>query len=784
MNNKQPLQASGLRADGETTTTDRILELELPEVDVADEHGTIEPSEQDARDDVRRRVIRVAAATPEVRPGDVSHNVDRLLALIREAVEEAVDLIVFPELALTGKTCGDLFDHRMVRDEALTGLARLAYETRTLDMLILVSLPLALEDRLIKATAMLFRGDIVGMTPAAHLSRADRRHFSPADSCDTLTHEAYELFAKNEPESQPHGEDEPYGLTFKSLSLPFDSCPIITKRGTVGADLSGDSVLPCHHCVLSEDDVAFTCDLERSAFLPEQLLRYAFHFVHLCTVIPCLTVMPDLPAPSLPGRHAPEDLFAGALPAAADDMRPALAKGSVPLLAISDARPDYPLQYDAIRRELLRRSENEQCVIVYAGAGKGESTADHLYAGHRLICCDGAILAEAEPFTTGLLIAEMASADLFSMREKTPLMDIRTLTPSADCGPSVVNAEPFLPCDRAERRAYCLQALELQARGLADRLGRLDARPVLGLSGGIDSALALLVALKACVLLDKPAETLLVVSMPGPGTSDRSRELTEALARAAGADFRTIDISDAVAGHLADLGHDGIRPDVVFENAQARERTQILMDLANLNGGIVVGTGDLSELALGFCTYNGDQMSMYSVNHTIPKTVAKRMLAVCADELTRHGTALFGEGADVCGDLDPDTLAHSLRAILARPISPELLPPDDEGRIAQKTEDLLGPYELNDFYLYHLIFRRESPRRVLELADEAFGPRFGAARRREVLRSFIRRFFASQFKRRPSPEGISALPFSLTSETGFDMPGDLSPRAMLAALDE
>ena len=647
--------------------------------------------------------LRVAAATPRILPGDVACNTAAVCQLISRAADRQVDVIVFPDLVLSGASCGDLFFQRALVDAVLTGLGRILLETEALEMLICLSLPLLLDDRLLKVSAYLFQGEIVGMRPSDNLSSAEKRWFTPASEVSGLYEHRY-----------------PFSLQKVSDKIPGLS-------------------------VLAEIPAAarpFAAGGMRYFSQPEQIL---------------------------PLSKEAEDLAAFFGP----------GKPGLPLLAISDARPEYPLFYRQLRSSLLKRSAREECIIVYAGAGESESTSLHVYAGHRLICANGRLLAEGPAFDHGLTIAEL-DADMLSAADTSS-----ALYPAVAGGddPVLVREFPFLPPDQSDWPEFSYQVLDLQARGLAGRLRLLDARPVLGLSGGVDSTLALLVCLRTCQILGRPASDILCVSMPGPGSSPRSIDISKSLAEICGCQLQTIDISEAVYLHLRAIGHDG-SPDLTFENAQARERTQILMDLSNFKNGIVVGTGDLSELALGFCTYNGDQMSMYSVNHSVPKTLARIMLDTFAgDLLTGSGSLRLQDYFFSNGKSDRLTLAALLREIVSRPVSPELLPPDGDGAILQKTEQIIGPYEHNDFFLFYLFYDGRHPQVVYEMACDAF-PATSEEKLKDEMKNFIRRFIRNQFKRQPMPDGAQALPYSLSPHGAFQMPGDLSEQSLLDALDK
>ncbi len=417
------------------------------------------------------------------------------------------------------------------------------------------------------------------------------------------------------------------------------------------------------------------------------------------------------------------------------------------------------------RRQLVRsQSARLGCAYVYADAGEGESTSDLVFAGHDLIAENGTVLAESR-FRTGLTVSEIDVERLAFERRRVntfPPADragaFQRVRVPLERGETVltrpVSRSPFVPRDPAGREERCEEILTIAALGLAKRLEHTGfARPVLGLSGGLDSTLAALITARALDLLGRDRRELLCVTMPCFGTTRRTRSNAEALARSLGAELKTVDITKAVNQHFADIGQDPENHDVTFENAQARERTQVLMDLANQLGGLVVGTGDLSELALGWCTYNGDQMSMYGVNASIPKT------------LVRH---VVDHAARTCGDA---ALAQTLADILDTPVSPELLPAVD-GEISQKTEDLVGPYELHDFFLYYAVRWAFPPRKVLRLAEYAFAGAYDRQTILKWLKTFYRRFFAQQFKRQAMPDGPKVGTVALSPRGDWRMPSD------------
>ena len=430
------------------------------------------------------------------------------------------------------------------------------------------------------------------------------------------------------------------------------------------------------------------------------------------------------------------------------------------------------------RRDLVAsQSARLMCGYLYACACCQESTQDLVYAGHNLIAENGIILAESATMDPDFLVSEIDVRHLITERTRQStycasrperLLELPLDFPlEPTLLTRTIDPHPFVPADSIGRQSRCEEILSIQAAGLAKRLDHTQARTaVVGLSGGLDSTLALLVAVRALDLLGRPRTDMVAVTMPGFGTTSRTRSNAEILCEKLGVTLRTVSIAAAVRQHFQDIGHDEKVTDVTYENAQARERTQVLMDIANQQNGIVVGTGDLSELALGWATYNGDHMSMYGVNGSIPKTLVRY--------LVRHA-------ADTCGD---EALAAVLYDILDTPVSPELLPAEEDGTIAQKTEDLVGPYELHDFFLYHFIRYGCPPRKILHLAELAFAGRYDRAAILKWLRTFFRRFFQQQFKRSCLPDGPKVGSVTLSPRGDWRMPSDASTALWLRELED
>ena len=484
----------------------------------------------------------------------------------------------------------------------------------------------------------------------------------------------------------------------------------------------------------------------------------------------CLIDCPDVPGLKV-GVEICEDLWAGDPPS-----RRLAEAGATVILNLSAS--NEVVGKAAYRRQLaVGQSGRLCCAYVYADSGEGESTTDLVFTGHNMIAENGALLAEHR-FSTGLTIADVDVQRLiYERRRLTPFPAVNTaglyrneaaftscVTKLARC----VSPTPFIPENEADRAARCEEILTIAALGLKKRLEHTGAKTaVVGLSGGLDSTLALLIAALAMGMLHRPASDIVAVTMPCFGTTDRTRNNAVVLAGRMGATLRAIPIGETVRSHFRDIGQSVDEHDVTYENAQARERTQVLMDVANQTGGLVIGTGDLSELALGWCTYNGDHMSMYAVNASIPKTLVRHLV----DYVARDNLKKDQELTDVLED------------ILDTPVSPELLPAV-QGEISQRTEDLVGPYELHDFFLYYVLRWGFGPRKVFRLAELALGRSYSREVILKWLRSFYRRFFAQQFKRSCMPDGPKVGSVALSPRGDWRMPSDAVARLWLEDLED
>ena len=632
--------------------------------------------------------IKVAAATPALRVADTAHNAAGIIKLAKEAAGKGAQLIVFPELCLTGYTCGDLFLQDTLLRGALEALETVLRETASLDLLLIVGLPFSWEGKLYNVAAALERGDVLGLVPKQNLPNYaefyEQRHFTSGKGVEADIR----------------------------LRLPGG-------RVLEGVPFGGVQVW-------------------RHADMPEFAVG-----VEIC-----------------------EDLWVPEPPSAA------LARAGATVI-VNLSASDEVVGKAAYRRELVKsQSARLLCAYVYADAGAGESTQDLVFAGHDLIAENGALLAESRRFSGGAIYADIDLGRLMHDRRRmntyaaAPCRQMEFYLPQRDCdlADRVFPRTPFVPADREKLHERCEEILTIQATGLASRLRHTNAKAaVVGLSGGLDSTLALIVMVHAFDQLGLDRKGILAVTMPCFGTTARTKGNAEKLAEAYGATLQTVDIKKAVDQHFADIGQSKDDLTVTFENGQARMRTMVLMDLANMHGGMVVGTGDLSELALGWATYNGDHMSMYGVNASIPKTLVRFLVAYEAERVQ-------------------GTLAGVLRDVLATPVSPELLPPKD-GEISQKTEDLVGPYELHDFFLYYMVRFGYPPRKIFRAAQKTFAGVYDDETIKKWLGVFIRRFFSQQFKRSCLPDGPKVGTVSLSPRGDWRMPSDAVAALWLSQLE-
>ncbi len=621
--------------------------------------------------------ITLAAAIPETAVADTAHNGAQIVRLMKKAAASGAQIVTFPELAVTGYTCGDLFlTDKLIRDAEET-LAQILAGTVGVPVVALIGIPVIWHGKTYNGAAVCLNGRILGVVPKANIPNYaefyELRQFTPAPS-------------------------ENGTITLCRQTVPFG------KKLLFACENMPDLVLGCEIC---------------------------------------------------------EDLWV------ADTPGTALAAAGATVLCNLSASNET-IGKDAYRRMLVQSASGRfVSAYVYADAGCGESTTDIVFSGHSMIAANGTILAENEPFGAAELVT--AVVDLAHLahdrrRMNTFAADDTAYTTVPFSLPAwkteltgKIDRHPFIPGGAAEKASVCARILEIQSRGLAKRMQAAHAAgAVVALSGGLDSTLALLVTVRAMDILGWEHKRITAVTMPCFGTTSRTRSNAQILAEECGTTFRAIDIKEAVDVHFRDIGHDPEDHSVVYENAQARERTQIIMDIANADGSLVIGTGDLSELALGWATYNGDHMSNYGVNGGVPKTLVRHIVSYCA-EVTEN-----------------PRLAAALSDILATPVSPELLPPKD-GDIAQRTEDIVGPYELHDFFLYHYVRYGEEPEKIYHEACAAFDGEFSPETIAKWLTTFCRRFYTQQFKRSALPDGPKVGSVALSPRGDWRMPSDAAP---------
>ncbi|WP_407448917.1 NAD(+) synthase [Fibrobacter sp.] len=668
---------------------------------------------------------RFACVSTVLKVADTAYNTEEIIRSAKIAASNGAAFVVFPELCITGYTCSDLFHQELLLQNSTRALVRIADALKESDAVIVVGLPLRIFGRLYNCAAFVQHGRVVAVTPKIHLPNQrefyEKRHFSS-------------------------GRD--------------------LLRGACGA--SAGNVAG-----------AVTCFIEGAGEVP---------ITNFITVRGCASCSDGSEVRI--GVELCEDLWTPAPPSG----ELALAGANVIVnLSASDAlvgKRDY-------RRNLvMNQSARCMAAYVYASAGVHESTTDMVFSGHLMIAENGSMLAESRPFSreTEIVYADVDVERLNMQRlsegsfqdfdSRSIIARAATLDCLRGCDTlqyRYVSPTPFVPGNTETRDTSCTEIFNIQCAGLAKRLeAARSKRAVIGLSGGLDSTLALLVVAETFKLLDRPAKEILVLTMPGFGTTKRTRNNAVELAKLLGVELRTVDIQKACLQHFADIGHDPQKLDVTYENVQARERTQILMDIANGEGGIVIGTGDLSEIALGWSTYNADHMSMYAVNCDIPKTLVRHIVSWYADRAIHNpseiGThlALSETGAHLETREKGAELAAVLRDILDTPVSPELLPADSSGQIAQKTECILGAYELHDFFLYHFAKYGASPEKLRYLAKYAFANKHTDEEIDKALAIFIRRFFTQQFKRSCIPDSPKVGTISLSPRADWRMPSDAS----------
>lgn len=638
--------------------------------------------------------VKVATVTPDIKVADCEFNKEQIMQCIKKAESKEIKILVFPELCLTGYTCGDLFLQEPLLRAAKKALIEIANATTNMDVLTFIGLPLQYNGKLFNVAAALQNGRVLGFIPKCNIPNYsefyEARHFTKGNK-----EVSYINF---------HGEQVPFGshLLFQCNQL---------EELVIGAEICEDVWVP--------------------------------------------------QAPS--NEHA----VAGAT------------------LIVNLSASDETTGKDIYRRDLVKsQSARLVCGYMYASAGEGESTTDLVFSGHNLIAENGTLLMESERFINTMNETEIDFFKLINERRRmttfitnnSGYVYVNFSYPSmqSDCCKTLatthltrfVDKAPFVPSAREDRNKRCSEILNLQALGLKKRLMHTGFKKVvIGISGGLDSTLALLVASKAFSMLNLDNEGIIAVTMPCFGTTDRTYQNAVTLIHELGASFKEVRINEAVLLHFKNIGHDENVHDLTFENSQARERTQVLMDIAGQNNAIVIGTGDMSELALGWATYNGDHMSMYGVNASVPKTLVRYLVSYFADE---H---------------ENQKLKEVLYDVLDTPVSPELLPPK-EGEISQKTEDIVGPYELHDFFLYYVMRFGFMPSKIYRLAVYAFQGEYEKEIILKWLKTFYRRFFSQQFKRSCLPDGPKVGSVAVSPRGDLRMPSDASANLWMQDLEQ
>ena len=626
--------------------------------------------------------VNVAAAVPMVKVADVAYNVEQIKSLITQAEEQSVEVIVFPELCITGYTCQDLFKEQLLLDQAEQGIIQLLDFSRKLDIISIVGLPVIINGLLYNCAVVLQGGQVLGIIPKTYLPNYgefyEKRWFASAQDLN------------------------PTDIYFAGNPIHVSADPLLFVTG---------------------DGVKFG--------------------VEICE---------DVWAPIPPSNN--------------------LALAGADIIFNLSASDELIGKHAYLKSLLAQQSARTISGYVYASSGFGESTQDVVYGGNAIIFENGKLLIEGKRFSfdpqlksyqidVEKLRAERRENTTFiNAQRRAHANEIMTksVAPREFKLTRYVNPHPFIPAD-TDMQSSCEEILNIQVAGLAKRLHHIrGTKAVIGISGGLDSTLALLVTVKAFDKLGLDRKGILGITMPGFGTTDRTYHNALKLMETLGVTIREISIAKAVTQHFEDIGHDAKIHDITYENSQARERTQILMDVANKENAIVVGTGDLSELALGWATYNGDHMSMYGVNAGVPKTLIRYLVSYVAGEMA----------------------TETLLDIIDTPISPELIPADEQGNIKQKTEDLVGPYELHDFFIYYYLRYGFSPKKIYLLALRAFcNPDDGKQLYDETtikkwLTTFCRRFFNQQFKRSCLPDGPKVGSVSLSPRGDWRMPSDAS----------
>ena len=634
--------------------------------------------------------VKVAAAVPRVKIADCKYNAGQLESLIAIADGKGVQIITFPEMCITAYTCGDLFGQQLLLEEAEMGLMQILNNTRQLDIISILGMPIAVNSTVINAAVVIQKGKILGVVPKTYLPN-------------------YKEFYEQR-------------WFTSSLQLKTDVVRLCGQIVPIGANL-----------LFETSDTTFG--------------------IEIC-----------------------EDLWATIPPSSS------LALQGAEIIFNMSADNEGIGKHNYLCSLISQQSARCIAGYVFSSCGFGESTTDVVFAGNGLIYENGTLLARSERFSMEeqLIISEIDVERIRAERRvnttfaanQANLADKKAVTISTEFVNSKelvltrkFNPHPFVP-QGAELNEHCEEVFSIQIAGLAQRLAHTGAKTaIVGISGGLDSTLALLVCVKTFDKLGLPRKNILGITMPGFGTTDRTYNNALDLMKSLGISIREISIKEACIQHFKDIDHDINIHDVTYENSQARERTQILMDVANQTWGMVIGTGDLSELALGWATYNGDHMSMYGVNGSVPKTLVKHLVKWVAEN-----------------DMDEASRA-TLLDIVDTPISPELIPADENGNIKQITEDLVGPYELHDFFLYYFLRCGFRPSKIFFLAARTFMGVYDEETIKKWLQTFFRRFFNQQFKRSCLPDGPKVGSISISPRGDWRMPSDASSEAWLREVE-
>lgn len=620
--------------------------------------------------------IKVCAATNYVTVADPVSNAEQIMSIIDEAVQKETNIVAFPELALTGATCGDLFKQEKLIYQAEDEIARIVDFSKDKDINIVIGAPILLDRELFDAALIIYKGKILNISLKGFVDDGDF-----GDEARWFVEEY---------------DEDSYEFLGQNVNVTLHEGVKLDNLGVKVAVLLGDVM-----DVLDEDvDIV----------------------INLCA------------------RSITADYVTG--------------------------------------RELATAlSLDTNALAVYVEAGEGESSTDAVYAGQNTIALGDKILASSDSFDNELVYAEVDTDDISNYKKEDKLSAEEYIDELALSAKNRENTRfPFIASEDEARKEMCETILRIQTKALVKRLKVVRSEKiVIGVSGGLDSTLALIVASLACEELGISKDNIMAITMPGFGTTTRTHDNATDMMKALGVTYKEIPIGKTVEAHFNDIGHDVNDRNATYENAQARMRTMILMDVANDINGLVVGTGDLSELALGWATYNGDHMSMYAVNADVPKTVIRVVVGYVAEELLNRD--FLGNG------VDNNVLSKVLKDIVDTPVSPELLPANEDDSIAQKTEDLVGPYELHDFFLYHVLTNENEPEFIYEKAVALFEGEYDKDTIKHWLKTFYRRFFTQQFKRSCSPDGPKVYSIGLSPRGGYVMPSDASYRVWLDAVE-